>query len=205
MSILGIYGGTFSPPHIGHIYAASAFLEQIRPDKLLIMPAYLSPNKSSESTVSAVDRYNMAVLAFSDLRQYGKSLFVSDWEIKRPEKSYTYKTIEHFEKDADEIYLVIGTDMLLTFDKWKNVDRICSSARLAYVSRTDDDSAANEKIRALQANYGADVVRVTVPPLPCDSTHIREVLSRGGRPYGVTEKVYEYVVRNRLYMNDGIN
>ncbi len=92
---LGIYGGSFSPIHSGHVKAAQAFLEIMELDKLLIMPSGLSPHKPKDPFATGEDKLNMCRLAFEDCRDYlsGK-LSVSDFEVSREGKSYTVYTLE---------------------------------------------------------------------------------------------------------------
>ena len=89
---IGIYGGTFAPPHNGHVHAARCFTEEVRLDKLYIMPTFIPPHKTSEPDDDPSDRLEMAKLAFSGID--GAS--VSDFEIVRGGKSYTVNTLEYF-------------------------------------------------------------------------------------------------------------
>ena len=109
---IGIFGGTFNPVHIEHVNLAKAGIEELKLDKLFILPTYISPHKKSVS-VSATDRLNMLKLAFSDVDK----AIVSDYEIERKGKSYTYLTVEHFKKEFpdSEIFLMMGADMLKIF------------------------------------------------------------------------------------------
>ena len=96
---LGIYGGTYAPVHNGHITAAEAFLEQAGLDKLLIMPTLIPPHKQLSYKDDPKDRLNMLRLAFEKHSEYGKRIFISDYEINSPPPSYTVYTLRHF---ADE-------------------------------------------------------------------------------------------------------
>mgnify|MGYP003293390888 CR=1 FL=1 len=110
MKRIGIYGGTFNPPHIGHIKAAESMSRIIQPDTFLIIPDFLPPHKSFDGMVSADDRLNMCKLAFSHVN----NVHVSDIEIKRGGKSYTSCTLEELSADDRELYFLCGSDMFLT-------------------------------------------------------------------------------------------
>ena len=107
---LGIYGGTFSPIHNGHIRAAEKFLSDIDLDRLLIMPAAIPPHKAADG-VSGEDRLEMARIAFEGA---DPRLEVCDFEVRREGRSYTINTLEHFTSPDRRIYMLVGTDMLLT-------------------------------------------------------------------------------------------
>ena len=133
---IGIFGGTFDPPHIGHINAFRAFLEQFDFDKVFVIPVYLPPHKSLKSSVSAGDRLNMSRLAFKSL---SSKVEISDLEIKREGKSYTADTIKHFKEEGyDDIYFLCGTDMLLTLDMWYKPDYIFSNAKIVFARRENE-------------------------------------------------------------------
>ena len=121
-SKLGIYGGTFNPPHNGHIYAAEKFIEACNLDKLLIMPALIPPHKQVNDD-SPYARLEMTKLAFSNSKYYPEKLSVSDYEITSKQISYTYKTLEHFANDETELYFLCGTDMFISLGSWKNPAR----------------------------------------------------------------------------------
>ena len=108
---IGIYGGTFDPPHIGHINAFKAFLEQFCFDKVFVIPVFTPPHKCLKSSVSTDDRLNMTRLAFENLSE---NVEISDLEIKRQGKSYTADTIRYFKEEGyDDIYFLCGTDTSL--------------------------------------------------------------------------------------------
>ena len=104
---LGIYGGSFSPIHSGHVRAACAFLEAMDLDRLLIMPTAQSPHKPKDPWASADDRLTMCRLAFEDIPAYHDGrLQVSDFEVKREGKSYTVYALEHFSPLVGKLFFL---------------------------------------------------------------------------------------------------
>ena len=115
---VGIFGGTFNPPHIGHVEAAKAFVENACLDSLIIMPAFIPPHKEYDSIVTCEERLEMCKIAFKDVDK----ATVSDLEISRGGKSYTYLTLQELTSDEVELYFLCGTDMIISMDTWKNPD-----------------------------------------------------------------------------------
>ena len=178
MRKIGLYGGTFSPPHIGHVKAAEAFSALVNPETLLIMPAFIPPHKQTGDEASAFDRMEMCRIAFSGI----ESAEISDMEIARKGKSYTYLTLEALDSDEAEIYMLVGTDMFLTLDSWVNSERIFSLATICYVRREDDlenDAKIEEKRRLYESKYGAKILKVDCPALEISSTELRALIGAG--------------------------
>lgn len=177
MTRIGIYGGSFSPPHNGHIKAAEAFLEQMWLDFLFVVPAAIPPHKELPD-VSAKDRLEMTRLAFSGM----DGVYVSDMELQRQGPSYTVDTLRELEGSDRRLFLLLGTDMVLTLDEWKEPEEIF---RLSYpvYARRESDKILNEKILAKLAfykeKYGKMVTKLTLDPLEISSSQIRGRLERG--------------------------
>ena len=117
MKRLGIYGGTFNPIHIGHIRACRAFYDEMKLDELILIPTAVSPFKSEKTDNEPSERLKMVKAAFE---KDDRNINVSDYEIEKGGKSYTYLTLEHFSSPDTEIYFLMGTDMLLSLGEWKN-------------------------------------------------------------------------------------
>ena len=195
---LGIYGGTFSPPHVGHIEAARAFCRQISLDKLLIIPANIPPHKDFSQSVSADDRFNMCTLAFSDI----ECAEISDIEISRGGKSYTYMTVEALTAPDTELYLLCGTDMILTFDMWVNFERIFELATVCYVRRetdVDNDLKIAEKILKYRSKYGARIIEIDHTVMEISSTEIREAIDAEAHASMLDGRTAEYIRERGLY------
>ena len=175
---LGIYGGTFSPPHIGHVSAAKAFARQMQLDKLLIIPTYLPPHKEYGEEATAYERLSMCRLAFEDI----PIAEISDLEIQRGGKSYTYETLEELAADGIDLYLLCGTDMILTFDLWRNFERIFSLATVCYIRRESNSESANEieqKVEEYRKKYGAKIIEISEEAIEISSTKLRRRISTG--------------------------
>ncbi len=196
---VGIYGGTFSPPHNGHINAARAFVREAGLDKLYIIPTYLPPHKEYKEEATADERLSMCRLAFSDI----PNTLVSDMEIKRGGKSYTYMTLEELKEENTELYLLCGTDMILTFDAWRNFERIFSLATVCYIHREADaerEKEVEKKVSEYRNSYGAKIIRINDDVLDISSTEIRNLISEGktAAEY-LSPKVLNFIEERGLY------
>ena len=133
---IGIYGGTFDPPHIGHIQACKNFLNSFMVDKMYIIPTSIPPHKIRNSIVDGATRFEMCKIAFENI---ASNIEISDVELNRQGKSYTADTIKHFrELGNDIIYFLCGTDMFLTLDKWYKPEYILSNAIIVCMRRESD-------------------------------------------------------------------
>ena len=195
---LGIYGGTFSPPHMGHVNSAKAFCEQLKLDSLLIIPTNLPPHKEVLEEASARDRLKMCEIAFSGI----DIATVSDMEISRGGKSYTYLTLEELSGRGDELFFLCGTDMILTFDKWRNFEKIFSLATICY-ARRECDKACDEqiecKVREYREKYGAKVIKIEHEVTEISSTEIRDAIKCGLGNRFIDESTLEYIRLRGLY------
>lgn len=199
---LGIYGGTFSPPHNGHIHAAGNFLKAMRLDRLLIIPTYISPHKEvAENDPRA--RLEMTKLAFSTMPEYGKRVFVDDYEYMSGGKSYTAKTLEHFSEGDRELFFLCGTDMFLTLGNWYRPDIICARAEIVLMRR-ENDSSVDDEIKhyssLLKDKFNARISIISAPALEISSTDIRSAIVRGEDVSAlVPESVLKYINDKKIY------
>ena len=199
---LGIYGGTFSPPHLAHVKAAEAFFRTVMPDKLLIIPDYLPPHKEIDGLVTAEDRLSMCRLAFGHMERTE----VTDMEIQRGGRSYTYQTLEALTAPETELYLLCGTDMFLTLTEWRNPERIFALATIAYVRR-ENDTKLGEKIEEMSKlykdRYGARIVEVPLDALELSSSQVRNELKIANDTSALLpEKVKKYIDDRGLYRDN---
>lgn len=202
---VGIYGGTFSPPHIGHISAAKAFYEEIRPDSLLIMPTYSPPHKVAYD-IDPLHRMNMARLAFSADEGFSSAVTVCDFELTKKDVSYTYQTLEHFASPDTELYFLCGTDMFLTLDKWKNPDIIFKLSTIVLALREDVTEEISRQISIFkelyEKNYNARIIILKNRPITVSSSELRSAISSGKDASDfLTGPVYDYIKINKLYLN----
>lgn len=199
MERFGIYGGTFSPIHAGHIRAAEIFLKDMRLNKLLIMPAAVPPHKAADG-VSGEDRLEMARIAFKDA---DSRLEVSDFEVRRDGKSYTICTLENFTEKDRMIFLLVGTDMFLTLPEWKRAEDIFRLADIVLMRRESADDITleiNKKKAEYIDKYGARIHVIDEPPIEISSTMLRARIKNGEPIDGlVPDGVAAYIKEHRLY------
>lgn len=193
---IGIFGGTFNPPHIGHIEAAKAFVNAMNLDRLIIMPAYIPPHKEYLSTVSCHDRLNMCKIAFGNVDK----ATVSDLEIARGGKSYTYLTLEELSSSDNELYFLCGTDMIISMDRWKNPDIIFSLANICYIRREKNDDL-NDLIKTkcdeYRTRFGASVFCIDSDVVEISSSEIRNDPSLVSSY--LTDEVLKYINDRGIY------
>ena len=196
---LCIYGGSFNPPHVGHAAAVRAAQREANLDEVLVIPAAMPPHKALASgSPGAEERLELCRLAFGDL----PGVTVSDLELRREGKSYTVDTVRAIraeEPDA-ELCLLVGTDMLRTFDEWREFQTILQNVTLLASAR-DDDELETVRFHAarLEREYGARVEVIETPPLPLSSTQIRRLLPERHGAEFLAPKAYARIVRKRLY------
>ncbi|MBQ3040963.1 MAG: nicotinate (nicotinamide) nucleotide adenylyltransferase [Clostridia bacterium] len=200
---IGIYGGTFDPPHNGHVNACKSFVNAIQMDKLYVIPTSIPPHKQRESSVSGDDRYEMARLAFSEISD---KIELSRIELERSGKSYTADTLRYFKaQGAKEIFLLCGTDMLVTLDEWYDFEYIFRSATIVYIRRESDqyyDSLIQTKIQEFRALYGAKILEIVADVIELSSSDIRNGIDDPKIKELIPISVYEFIMERGLYKND---
>ncbi len=190
MSAVGIFGGSFDPPHIGHLIAAQSVLEIRKLSKIIFIPNGISPNKNYQRGASAQDRLNMLKISIEEIPYFE----YSDIEIKNPEVSYTINTLRMLRPLYEELELIIGYDNLLEFSTWKEPEEIIKCAKLAVLKRnTITESEVKDK-------FYNTAVFVDTPVIEISSTEIRKRI-KNGLPvnYLVADKVKEYIYKFNLY------
>ena len=199
---IGIYGGTFDPPHRGHIAAAKAAMSALHLDRLLLIPDAVPPHKAlPEGSPTAQQRCDMAVLATAEL---GRQAEVSDMELRRAGVSYTADTLAQLRRQypEDELYLLMGTDMFLSLQSWRQPERIAALAHIAPFrrEREDDPAAFAAQKERLERDYGASVTVVPNPDVvDISSTEVRAALAQGEGEDMLPPAVWGYICRERLY------
>ncbi len=196
---IAIYGGSFNPPHLGHAAAAKAAAEWLQPDKMLIIPDYEAPHKDmAAGSPDPEQRFDMCRLAFRDI----PNAEISDIEIKRGGKSYTSDTLRQLMElyPGAELVLCVGTDMLFSFERWYNARWMLENIHIAAFPREDDDTALIETTaESYRREYGSTVSVIDMEPIPAASSDIRQLLERREGRELLDEKVYSYIIANRLY------
>lgn len=202
---IGIYGGTFNPPHLGHITAAKAVSDLLALDKLFLIPAGLPPHKHlPEGTPEAEQRLEMTRLA-AEQTGLGERIEVLDLELKREGKSFTADTLTqlHTQYPDAELWLLMGTDMFLTLQAWHAPKEIFALAGVAAFGRTEKDTEAlfAAQREALIGTYpNARIVTLSIPGVvEVSSTDLRDKLSVGVGGELLAPAVYGYILRGGLY------
>ncbi len=200
MTRIGIFGGTFSPPHNGHLQAAKAFMEQMWLDLLYVIPTALPPHKEMEVSVSAQHRLEMCRLAFSGM----EGVYVSDMEIQRGGRSYTVETLRELTGEDRRLFFLCGTDMMLTLDQWREPNEIFKLCYPVYIRRESDEGLNPlivKKIAEYNEKYGKVVRRIVTDPIELSSSEIRQKLQRGESVCDLLPlSVEKYISDNHLYV-----
>lgn len=191
--IIALYGGTFNPPHIGHVKFAQEFARLIKPKRFFVIPDFRPPHKVMDTiSPSPMDRLEMCRLAFGHIAE------ISDFEVINERTSYTIDTLKHFKGlfPTEKLMFLIGDDMLRGFKKWYMYREILSLCTLAVANRNALSRDELEKYATELRDDGGEVII-----LDFDATVISSTEIRSGDMYGgVTNEVYKYIKKRGLYM-----
>ncbi|MCX7983364.1 MAG: nicotinate (nicotinamide) nucleotide adenylyltransferase [Bacteroidetes bacterium] len=191
MKRLCLYGGTFDPPHIGHLIIAESAREQLELDKVFFVPAYRPPHKKTSKCTRAVDRIAMLQLAIEGNLHFD----ILDLEIQRKGVSYTVETVREFRKlyPKQTIYFLLGSDNFNTFHTWKEPKRIIELVQLVVYERPGFPCA--------QPREDCSYVQLKGPFVDISSTQIRTKVANGESiRYLVPERIESYIRRKKLYL-----
>ena len=196
---LGIYGGTFNPPHIGHVRAAASAAATLRLDVMLIVPSGTPPHKTLPSgSPTPEERLALTRLSFSGL----PCAEISDLELKKQGVSYTVETLDALlsRYPGAEVFLVMGTDMYLTLETWKDADRLLDFVTPAVLSREGgEDEGIVAYSSGLFRKYNARTEIVHNEVIDISSTELRELLPRREGAGMLEAAAYAYIIQKRLY------
>lgn len=185
MKKIGFLGGTFNPIHNGHIEIARIAAKAAGLEEVILMPAGLPPHKEGNYEENANHRLNMVRLA----AEGEEGISVSDYEMKKEGKSYSYLTMEHFKEVYKncELYFILGDEAFCQLHTWKNPERLKAAVKFIVINR--DGLSLPE-----------DVIKVKIPPIEISSTMIRNLVKNGenAEKY-LNPKVLEYIKENGLY------
>ncbi len=198
MKRIGIYGGTFNPPHLGHLRAAQYAQTALKTDEILVIPSCIAPHKKlPDGSATPQQRLEMTQLCFTD-----SGFTVSDMELSRGGTSYTYETVEQLctQYPDTELVLFMGTDMFLSFMNWKNPDRIldCVSLGVFYRGDRDEVAAVAEQKKAVE-NAGGRVYLIENPVTEISSTDLRRLLVFRCAQGHLSPEVNDYIQEKGLY------
>lgn len=193
-----IYGGSFDPIHIGHIALAESAVEQCGLDKLIFMPAHISPFKQDRKVTAGYDRCGMieAVLGIN------KAFCLSRYEINKAGPSYTIETLRHWSSILDgKLSFILGFDSIIQLDTWYEGPEILKNYHLITCVRNDSDTVNGMRaIESFRRNYGSEITILDKAPIDASSTEIRNRVRDGREISGfVTKGVEKYIIEHGLY------
>ena len=191
MSKIGIFGGTFDPIHLGHLITAQSVREIRKLEKIIFIPAFISPHKSEIKTSSAEDRLNMIKLAIN-----GISFFdYSDIEVLKGGISFTIDTLKELKKKYDELEFIIGYDNIFEFHTWKDPDEIMKLTKIIVLKRRSSHPPQ------FKDKYYNQAVFVQTRGIEISATDLRERVKKGlPINFLVPSKVMEYIYNHKLYV-----
>lgn len=200
---IGIFGGTFDPPHLGHLLLARDAAEAAELERLIFVPCGNPPHKDSAAVTDAAARLEMVRLATA-----GDPFFeVSDAEVVCEDVSYTAKTLERLscEHPDDELCFIVGADSLCAIETWFCPERIFAKAEIIAAMRGGaDEEGLRQTADMLREKYGARIRLVKTNVIEMSSSEIRWRVERGLTVrYMVPETVREYIEKNGLYAEKG--
>jgi len=189
---IAIYGGTFDPIHYAHLVIAEHAVEQLKLDKIILVPSYVPPHKQNKVISQSSYRLKMTQMAVAD----NPNFEVSDYEINKKGTSFTVHTLEYFAAeykiDRENLYLIIGADNLNDFHKWKDPHRISELATLAFAKRP--------LYQITNDLNDFQYIELDSPLLEISSSYIRELVKDGKSPrYLLPTKIIQFILENELY------
>jgi len=212
---VGLFGGTFNPPHIGHLRAAEEVREALDLEGVIFIPSRLSPHKSPTEVPRPQDRLKMVELATGDNPHFS----VSDVELKREGPSYTVDTLRGYVSKCpeDDFYFILGSDLFQEIDAWKDWEELFELAHFVVLARPGySEKNLFELPLALKRNFRYDKSRrggeiykgnssktltiLRITGIELSSTRVRELRKRGlSIKYLVTDGVHQFIDTNKLY------
>jgi nicotinate-nucleotide adenylyltransferase len=193
---IGILGGTFDPPHYGHLKLAEAAIEALDLDEVILLPANINPFKQTKRTTPAKDRIAMLQL----LQKRNAKLSSSDMEITRGGVSYTVDTLGELQMvHPGDYWFIMGADAISNFDEWKNPQRILRLCRLAVTVRPP--ITKEDLLLQLPEEYREKIDIIEMAPTEESSTTIRDRIIRGLPVQNMTTpEIVTYIKNNKLYI-----
>jgi len=201
MEKIAIFGGTFNPIHKGHRHLVEAYQSRFSFDRVLLIPTRIPPHKQVNDLAEDRHRLEMCRILAKEL----PFLEVSDIELKREEKSYTFDTLTELKKRYPNavFYLIMGSDMFLTFRQWYRAEEMLGMAVLLTAAREPERMAELEQERQLQERMGGQAVVLDLPVWEISSTAIRGRIKQDLDTADLLdESVAAYIKEHRLYRDE---
>lgn len=201
MSRIALFGGSFNPVHNGHLNLVKETAEKNSIDRVFVIPTYVSPFKKDSSgfVADGKDRLEMCRLAFEGLPY----VTVSDYEISQAEVSYSINTVTHFHQKFpdDELFFIMGSDMLLSFDRWYRYKDILALCTVIAASREDKGSDIELlKAKAEELSDFGNIIVTEISAFELSSSEIREkIIKNCDLSCYMNENVVKYIVANNVY------
>lgn len=201
MMRIGIYGGTFDPPHAGHKKYVDELKERLSLDKLIVIPTATPPHKTKSSFSSSEERLEMLKILFGS----DADVEVSDMEILRGGKSYTWETVTLLRENypEDELIFLLGSDMLFTFHQWLNPDVILSKVKICAVTRSGEfgEEKLRDYIEEKFPEKKERFITCAFEPIELSSTEVRNAICEGKCVDGLVDaRVLKYIKEKELYL-----
>ncbi|MBQ9941081.1 MAG: nicotinate (nicotinamide) nucleotide adenylyltransferase [Clostridia bacterium] len=197
---IGLFGGSFNPPHIGHIRAAKYFCQKANPDIFMVVPSFIAPHKEIQE-IGPHHRVEMAKLAFSHIWD---NTVISDCEIVRGGKSYTVITVNELKQKYPgcQICLFVGSDMFLCFENWYKAEILFESCLLYVMPRKDDISELMQKAEYYISKYNANITFIDKEFYEISSTELRYAIIENNIDFlseNLSTSVLNYIRQENLY------
>lgn len=190
---IGIFGGTFNPVHIGHLFTAQFLLYEFKLNKILFIPVYIPPHKNIADNITGDLRLKMLKLAIKEIKEFE----VLDVEIKRKKKSYTIHTLEQIVQKKNKYFLIIGNEWLKNFNRWYRYEKIFKYTDLLVINRKKNKN----NIPIFLQKFKNQIYFSRNPIIDISSTFIRERIKNNlSIKFIVPEKVEKFIKRKKLYI-----
>lgn len=206
---IGFMGGTFSPPHKGHLHSAKVFIEEMSLDRLIIIPAKVSPFKAGcEETAGETDRLQMARLCFLPLDSEKCRVEISEIETSKNEISYTIETIKKLKQlyPHDSLFMFVGSDMFLSLEKWKSFEEIFEKCHVYTRCREkNEEQIMLDAAEKYKKKYNADITLSKDREIIVSSTEVRQALATKNIQSCqnlLTDDVLGYIIKGGLYFGE---
>lgn len=195
-----IFGGTFNPPHRGHTLLVGAICRVLGLARCVVVPTFQPPHKAPAAGASPAQRLEMAALC-----DWGVPVEISDVELRRGGRSYTFDTLAEFHRrwPEDRLFFLMGSDMLLSFRQWHRYRELLGMATFCVAPRREDDRAALQGAADSLRAEGGTFLLVDAPPLEVSSTWLRARLAAGEDVSDYLDPaVLRYIEERRLYRGE---